>query len=610
MTVASPRPPQEVDVLIVGGGAAGLTASLLLSRLGVQSLLVERHPGCSHLPKAHILNQRTMEIFRELGVADDVYKRGAPRANMSTVAWSTSLAGPRSEHGRLIGRVDAWGGGADAAAYDQASPCASTNLPQLRLEPVLRQHAESLALDRVLFQHEVVELTQDADAVTATVARLVDGTRHTVRARYLIGADAGRFVGPTTGIQLGGLTDVVDMVSAHISADLSAYIDDPSVVIHFFVNPDGSGSLGSGVLIKMGPEHWDQHSEEWAFHALVPPGAAVQYEDDFMPDLIRRSLGIPDLPLTVHRTSHWRQEATLADRYRVGRVFVVGDAAHRHFPTTALGLNSAVQDVHNLAWKLAAVLSGHAGESLIDTYEQERRPVARRNVEQATTAALAHPNIDAAIGLAPGMPPEQAWARFTELFSGTQETAALRERVAEAIAHERHEVRAHNIEIGYSYTSSAVLHDGSAPHVYADPVLDFHPQTRPGHRVPHAWLSRGDRQRSVYDLTGRGRFVLIVDAAAPAGSAWAEAAADAADRLGVPLDVLRIGGADSADDEAWADVTGAWAAQREIAPEGAVLVRPDQHVGWRSMGAHPAPGPVLEKALRYILGRPSETATA
>jgi 2,4-dichlorophenol 6-monooxygenase len=606
MTVASPRLPDEVDVLIVGGGAAGLTSSILLSRLGVRSLLVERHANCSQLPKAHILNQRTMEIFRELGVADDVYKQGCPRDNMSTVAWSTSLTGPRPEHGRLIGRVDSWGGGAAVAAYEQASPCVSTNLPQLRLEPLLRQHAEALAPDRVLFQHEVVDFTQDTEAVTATVVCRQDGTRHTVRARYLVGADAGHTVGPAVGIQFGGLKDVVDMVSAHISADLSAYIDDPSVVIHFFVNPDGSGSLGSGVLVKMGPQHWDQHSEEWAFHALVPPGSAAQYEDDFMPDLIRRSLGVPDLPLTIHHTSHWRQEASLADRYRVGRVFVAGDAAHRHFPTTALGLNSAVQDAHNLAWKLHAVLSGHADASLLDTYQEERRPVGRRNIEQATTAAFTHRNIDAAIGLTPQMSPDQAWARFTELFSGTRDTAALRERVAAAIAHERHEVGAHNIEIGYTYTSSAVVHDGTASHVYADPVVDFHPQTRPGHRVPHAWLSRGGRQRSVYDLTGRGRFVLIVDASDPGGAAWAQAATDCADRLGVPLDVLRIGSVDSADDTMWTDTTAGWQAQREVGPDGAVLVRPDQHVGWRSMTGHPDPGPVLERALRYILGRPAE----
>lgn len=595
--------PSDVDVLIVGGGVAGLTSSLLLSRLGVRSLLVERHPGTSPLPKAHILNQRTMEIFSEVGVADDVYKAGAPLENMSTVAWATSLAGPRPEHGRRIGRVDSWGGGADREAYSQASPCMMTNLPQIRLEPILRARATASAPGRVLFHHELVGMSQDDEGVSASVRSLDDDTLHSVRARYLIGADGGHTVGPAVGIRLSGLKDVLQMVSAHISADLSPYIDDPTVVLQFFLNPDGHGSLGSGVLVKMGPEHWDERSEEWAFHAMVPPGSTRAFDDAFMKQFIHESLGVEDLDFTLHAVSRWQLQSLLADRYRAGRVFLAGDAAHRHFPTTGLGLNTAVQDVHNLAWKLHAVLMGHAGEKLLDTYDDERRAVGRRNVEQATTAAFAHARIDEAIGLTPDLGREEAWSRFTELLSGTAETAELRARVSAAIKHERHEVRAHNIELGYTYTSSAVVHDGTAAHVYADPVLDFRPQTRPGHRIPHAWLERDGRRVSTYGLTGPGRFTLITDPRTDGGSRWAKAAEVVGDRLGVPVDVLRI--TDDPADGTWTDAGGEWAEQREIQADGAVLVRPDQHVGWRSATACPDAEKVLEEALLSVLARES-----
>lgn len=588
--------PAEVPVLIVGGGAAGLTASMQLATLGIDCLLVERHSATSHLPKAHILNQRTMEIFTELGVADEIYARGCPRELMSTVAWATSLAGPRPEHGRRIGRVDSWGGGSLVPAYDAASPCWTTNLPQIRLEPLLRERAEELSPGRVRFDHEVDAIEPDAGGdVRATVVDRRTGERSVVRATYLIGADAGRTVGPAVGIQHDGLFDMVDMVNAHFTADLSDHIDDPTALITFLINPDGDG--GSGVLIKMGPEHWDQRSEEWVFSAMVPSGTATAHDEGWMIDLIRSSLGLPGLEPKIHVVSRWRLEATLADRYRVGRVFVVGDAAHKHSPTTGLGLNSAVQDVNNLCWKIAAVLTGQAGDHLLDTYEAERRPVARDNIERASSAFFRHLNIARAIGLEPGRTREEAWACFTRLFATGADAEAHRARVAAAIAEECHEFAAHNTEIGYTYTSSAVVQDATVPLPGANAVIDFRPSTYPGHRMPHAWLTCGEERRSTYALTGRGRWTLIVDV--DAGSAWATAAPRVAGALGLPLDVLPIGVG------CWTDADGAWAAQREVSASGAVLIRPDQHIGWRSATMVPDPASALERALRYMTGRPS-----
>ena len=157
---------------------------------------------------------------------------------------------------------------------------------------------------------------------------------------------------------------------------------------------------------------------------------------------------------------------------------------------------------------------------------------------------------------------------------------------------------AHNVELVGTYPSSAVVQDASPEPLSPDPIQVFQPDTRPGHRIPHAWLDAGGRKLSTYDVTGRGRFTLIVDAA---DTAWSGAAATIAGELGVPIDVVRIGhGGD------YADTSGAWQAQCHISPDGAVLVRPDHHVGWRSPMSHPHPDVVLAEALRYILDRPAE----
>src|ERR1700758_1053437 len=169
LSAASDAASIEVPVLIVGGGAAGLASSLLLSRFGVETLLVERRPASSELPKAHILNQRTMEIFDIVGLADEVYEHGSSLEAMGRVAWYTSLAGPTPLHGRELAWRDAWGGGADAERYARVSRFRHTNLPQMRLEPILRRRADERAPGRVRFNHELVELTQDADGVTGRV---------------------------------------------------------------------------------------------------------------------------------------------------------------------------------------------------------------------------------------------------------------------------------------------------------------------------------------------------------------------------------------------------------------------------------------------------------
>ncbi len=590
---------RDVPVLIVGGGGAGLTASILLSQLGVESLLVNARPSTSDLPKAHVLNQRAMEILRDAGVAEPIYARGTPLEHMRATAWYAGLAGERAAAGRKVGQMESWGAGYTDTDWIAASPCPSTNLPQIRLEPILREQAEKLAPGGVRFHHDLLELHQDAEGVTATVRDVDEGREYTVRSRHLLACDGGRTVGPALGVEMEGPRDLAQEISIHMTADLSPWSRDPDVLIRWIWLPE-SGTLA--VLVPMGPERWGPDSEEWVFHLNYPSDDPRALDDKVIEADMRRALGIGDHPVEIHKITRWSLEGVVASRLQVGRVFLLGDAAHRHPPTGGLGLNSAIQDAHNLCWKLAAVLAGRASEGLLATYEPERKPVVARNVERSVENAMNQFSVGRALGFEPGGDAEQNWANLERLWSGKAEDAEFRHRALRAIASQSMEFREHNVEYGYTYTAdaAAIVPDGSSPPEPIDPIRVYRPSTAPGHPLPHAWLDADDGRRlSTLDLVGPGRFLLI---AGEEGSAWCDAARDEAEKMGVPLDAVRIG--HLAGD--YLDPRCHWLQRREIAAEGALLVRPDRFVAWRSAGSSETHEEELRRALEEILRR--ETA--
>lgn len=584
----------ETPVLIIGGGGCGLSAAIFLSRLGVESWLVERHPTTSPAPKAHYLNPRAMEIYREAGVADAIYARAAPLEHMSRVAWYTSLGGDGPLDRRLIAAMDSFGGGDLEAQYAATTPCRACNYPQLRLEPLLREYSETIGPDRINFNHELVDFTQDADGVTATIERRDDGSRYLVRARYMIGADGGKKVGGILGVEMDGPARLIDMMSAHFRADLSPWIDDDRPMIRWFNNPDQvGGTWGSGVIVAMGPDRYDRHSPEWLVHFAFAPDDPAQFSSETLAPRLRALLKTPDLDIEVVQSNNWQVQGVLARQFRVGRVFLAGDAAHRHPPTTGLGLNSAIQDAHNLAWKLALVLDGTADDSLLDSYESERRAVTAHNVEWALFTFQNHLAIDAGIGLIPGAPPEVNRMAFVQLFADNAMGHSRRQRLAEIVATQRMEFQAHDIELGFSYPHGAIVPDGTSA-----PVRDLmggnHVQcARPGHRFPHFWLERDGERISSIDLFGDGRFVLLTGAG---GADWRNAAASVAAHRGIPLDCHMI-----ADKESLRAVDGDWMTLCGISTDGAILVRPDGHVGWRSMKSADDPAGALHAAMAVIL---------
>lgn len=584
-------PDVHVPVLIVGGGGCGLSSSIFLSDFGVPHLLIERHSGTSILPKAHYLNQRTMEIFRRHGVAEAIYDVGAPLERFGHVRWMTSLAGEGPLDRRELHEMDAFGAGTLRERYEADSPVAATNYPQLRLEPLLRREAEKRAPGAVRFHHELVGWQQEPAGVTATVLDRDTGQTFGVHARYVLAADGGKTFGPEMGVTMQGPTGIIDMVSVHFAADLSQYWDDRTMIT-FFMNPEGQSSWGSGSLIQAGPT-WGRRSEEWIAHFAFRTDDPERFNETAIVPRLRELLRVPDLQPQVHQISHWILDRVIADRWRIGDVFLAGDAAHRQPPSTGLGLNAGIQDADNLTWKLAQVLSGAAADSLLDSYETERKPVCTDGADWALMSFQAKLVADAGIGLHPDAPLAANTAAFHALFAEGLLGEALRARVRECIDLQRCEFQHHDVELGYRYRRGALIEDGTEPPSRSDKGTAYTPTTRPGHRLPHAWLDHGDTLVSTHDLVGGSAdFALITGRD---GAAWSAAAGVASDKLGITINIAQLG----AD---YSDPDGAWGSLCQIDSEGAILVRPDNFVAWRCATRTEHPELALTSALAAVLG--------
>lgn len=585
----------EVPVLIVGGGGTGLSAATFLNALGVDSLLVEKHAGTSILPKAHYFNQRTMEIYALNGVADAVYAKSAPRENSGKIVWMTSLGGTGELDRRVIAEVDIMGGGGVRETYDAKGFTHPTHISQHGLEAILREVAQKRDA-QLLFQHQLESLIQDATGVTATIKDLAAGELLEVRAQYVLAADGGRTVGPQLGIQMHGQRGMADFITVWFAADLSSYIPDDRGVMHMFVHPERpQNGRYAGALLTLGPTLWDRKSEQWAAiwsTRLDDPDGKIGMDN--AADAVHRFFKF-DAPLDIKYVTHWSLETVIADRFSHGRVFLIGDAAHRQTPGAGIGLNSGIQDAHNIAWKLYLVLRGSASPALLDTYEVERRPVISRNVAWSLFAMsnMALPML--AMGLSPVMPREVNEAEFAKLFQANEDGETRRARLAEIFRTQRVEYTAHDMEMGFTYGSGAIVDDGSAP-AWRDPMgAEYRPTARPGSRLPHAWLDCNGVRCSPHHLIPLGGFLLLTGAD---GDRWCRAAIHVAEELGVEMKTCRVGPSGDA-----IDPSGRWLKQCEISSDGAVLVRPDGHIGFRGKSMAADPHATLLASLQTIIRR-------
>jgi putative polyketide hydroxylase len=528
-----------IPVLIIGGGPVGLTASLLLSRLGIRSLLVERHPGTAIHPKARGINARTMEIFHQQGVEADIRKAGLPPTRTGFIVWAKTLAGEEIER-RVPWR--------SSARLAEVTPVPACLCAQDYLEPVLRRSAEQQPLAELRFNTELSSFMQDERGVVATLTDTVTGKTEQVVAQYMIAADGAQSrVRSALGIGMQGEKDVYDSVNILLEADLSPWTRERPAALYFIENEELRGTF---LTINA--------HDRWGFlvNSLKSQGyTAADFTPERSTQLIRKAAGVPDLPVKVLGVAPWVASAHVAERYRDDSVFLAGDAAHEMPPTGGFGMNTGIQDVHNLCWKLAAMLQGKATSALLDTYHDERQPLGKAITEQSLINAVS----------------------MGRLQKTRQTTSARPEYLNEQ-----------GMIFGANYSSAAVVSDGTPPPAIANPVTDYTPTGRPGGRAPHVWVKNEDGARtSSIDLLGNG-FVLMTG---KGGAAWVDAA------RALDVGAIEIGAG------AYATADGDWRETYGIADAGAVLVRPDGYVGWRSADAMGDPARALSGALDAIHGR-------
>ena len=574
-------------MLIVGGGPAGLTTAAALARYGIDHVLVNKYEGTAHTPRAHIVNQRTVEIMRHLGFEDDLLAVATPQEMMRNNLWVTSLAG------REVARLEAWGTEAHRfAEYCAASPSPMANCAQTVFEPMLRNAAESIGAN-LRFGHEFLGFEEAGDFQLSHIRVRATGEEYTVKSRHLIGADGARSkVLELAGLTVEGRAAMSHAVNIWFRADLTKYLAHRPGVLIWNVAPGPLPSMRLGTMICHKP-----FTEFVLVRGYRPDqdDIASWSINDVRP-MIEAAVGdsVPDLELLG--IAGWQVNALVAPQYSSGRVHCMGDAVHRHPPTNGLGLNMSVADAFNLAWKIAMVEKELAGPGLLDTYSSERQQAGAAGVARAMTSAIEGSRFDSGLGYSPGQAEADGWAELAKLDAPGPEGDARREALAEQVRIANNQFNAHGVELGYCYDNGALVHDGSTyienPR---DPVLHYHPTTRPGARLPHARIERDGVAMSTLDLNDGLAFVLITGRN---GSSWAAAARQVEDVLGITISLCAFDGPDG-----FHDPYGEWAERREVGDSGCVLVRPDRHIAWRSITMPADPASVLESVVRSILDR-------
>ena len=577
----------ETDVLIVGSGPAGGAAALCLASLGVRNVMITKYRWTANTPRAHITNQRAMEIFRDLGVEDQVLADATPHELIGDTVFCTSIAGEE------IGRIRTWGTHpAREADYQLASPCLICDIPQTYLEPILVKNATARGT-QTRFSTEYISHEQDDAGVSVTVRDRLTGAVYTIRAKYLIGADGARSkVAEDVGLPMAGAMDIAGSMNITFKADISRYVATRPSVLYWVIQPGSNvGGIGAGLVRMIRP--WNEWLIVWGYDITQPPPAV---DTETATQVVRNLLGMPDLEVEITGTSLWGNNEMYATRLQEQRVFCAGDAIHRHPPSNGLGSNTSVQDSYNLAWKLAAVLNGQASPKLLDTYSAERAPVAKQIVTRANQSSREFGQFFDVLGLTEAETEDEMKAQIEERKANTPRGAAKRAALVKAMELKNYEFNAHGVELGQFYESTAIVPDGSTrPEPTRDPELYYQPSTVPGSRLPHVWVGDAANRVSTLDLAPYTRFTLITGIA---GEAWATAAVKVADDLKIPIETVIIG-----PGRAVTDIYYDWARIREVEEDGVLLVRPDKHIGWRSMTLPEDPERALREALMSMLSR-------
>lgn len=527
--------PQETFVLIVGGGPVGLSAAVELGQRGVQCLIVEPRRVVSRLrPRAKTTSVRTMEHFRRWGLAQRI-REVAPLK----VEWSQDVVFCTTLLGREVTRFTNCLGLSPQRTEEFAEP--GQQIAQPLVEEVLREAVSDLEPCHLCLGWSLRSLQQDEDGVLATVVN-EQGEQRQIRASYALGCDGARsVVRAPIGVHYEGTSDSRPNFGLVFRAPGLAERQPHGPAVHYWVlNPARPGVMG----------RMDMEDQWWAIVNGVP--AEIGQADPY--SLIYGLVGA-EIEAEVLGTDPWTARMLLAERYRKGRVFLVGDAAHLNPPWGGHGFNTGIGDAVNIGWKLAAALEGWGGEGLLASYEAERRPIAERTIREAVAnmsvlaPELSNPDLDA-----PGMTGEQARHAAAQVIQATKDR----------------EFHSLGLVLGYQYESSPVIVDDGTPLVPEGQY--YQPTARPGARLPHLWLPDGS---SLYDRLGNGFSLLRLR-----DDAEVAPFIEAAEVHRVPLTIVEL---------------RAQALEKRY-QASLLLVRPDQHIAWRGEAlARPGADAIIDR---------------
>ncbi|WP_433522090.1 FAD-dependent monooxygenase [Nocardia pseudovaccinii] len=563
-------PAETTSVLVVGAGPVGLTLALELDRHGVDTVVVERNATSTRHPKMDITNGRSMELYRRLGVADELRKVAIPDDSRTSVTWVTNAVGWElarfeypsvAEQFRLIRERNDGGLPLEPAM----------RVSQVILEPALREQLDTRADAHVHYGWALNSFTEDADGVTARLVSGETGQSRTVRAQYLVGCDGA---GSRTRRQLGIGLDEIDLrkllvkelgPGRAVKSSIRAFratgqrpMDGRFYLVHFTTTDTEIRTRFGTVWHLQSPEGWTviSQNDRDTFTLQAPLGIGTDADKIDPREFVFERLGRRfDIEILV--ANFWTPRLSVADSFGRGRVWLAGDAVHQVVPTGGYGMNTGVGDAVGLGWVLAAQLHGWGGPGLLTAYEQERRAVALRN----RAASARHSAVRGAIMTSD-------WtAMHSERWFGERTRRELGREISDLGNLEN---EALGIELGYRYDDSPIVCRDPEGHAPPQRMDEYVPSTWPGTRPPSVYLADG---RAIFDLLGRG-FTLLRFAEHDVTGLT-----DAAAERGVPLDVVDI-----RDDHA-----------RALYERDLVLIRPDQHVAWRGNAAPTDPLSIVDR---------------
>lgn len=531
-----------VPVLIIGGGLSGLASALFLAKHNVDYLLVERHPSTAIHPKAGGITLRTMELFRELGLENRIKLAGKAIENCrGRIAVHTIAEANKEELAKM--RATQYGNDEKLLRkIEEISPSKQTACYQIILEEMMLQEARTLG-GELSFYHELVSYKQNEQGVIATIWNRDTEEESIIHCDYIIAADGAKSkIREQLGISTEGRGTIGGYyMNIYFEADLSEFMQGDAFGFTMVLHPEVLGAL-----IPVDNER------RWIYHVSYDPLKGERPEDftiERCKQILQTAIGSTNVEPEIVSVLPWEATESTATKFQDNRVFLVGDSAHIMPPTGGFGSNTGIQDAHNLAWKLAAVIKGKANPKLLETYHKERYPVAKITTDYASSLLFRAAN---------------------------REEGSLNNMDGLAVT------------VGYQYCSEAILDESATPH--RTDIVDLN--GRPGTRAPHFWGMYKGKEVSILDLFGNN-FVLLTGVD---NSSWAEAVYDVSSKLGININVYRVG------------LSGDFIAQENvflelyrIENEGIVLIRPDGFIGWRSEKAVVNPDVILEEVMSNLL---------